>query len=689
MGGSLTIESRWPVCVLAVATFGMTSLIFPPVSFWPLAYICLVPWLVSVTSANRVGWMYLTSYLLGVAFFLYNCHWLSEITPPGWIALTLYLAWYWPLTAWLVRYMVMHRRGSVALVLPFVWIGTEWLRAVLVTGFPWFFLAHSHHNVLTMIQISDLVGAYGLSFVIAAVNGWIVDMLIQPILVWRNQAVRRPRRIPVATVFAAGLVGFTIVYGRVQLGSDTIQPGPRAAVCQQDYPMTVSGTEDALPQEMLVEHLRLSIQVGPNQPDLFVWPETAAATTLNPEFLSAETLVNLMTEEPNELRHMRLLLGQFRADSLPGPASFRRLLGDDQDRAPELRRALARWYFGQPMDRKAAERLVRLDSKQRMRAGLFFDWWDYGHLAGEILSALARGRHQDMIEPLVTIDRMWPARPVSSRLDLANLPDRPPAWVVTGAYGNEFDPNPPPPRAKLDRYNSAYVYDPTGRLILPRYDKVHCVLFGEYVPFRYSRLHGLYVWLNSVTPWGASGFEYSLTAGNRFVVYEMQARSQGGRSYRFGVPICYEDVMPYVCRRFVQGPDGQKRVDFLLNISNDGWFNHTDELPQHLVGSVFRAVENRVGIARAVNTGISGFVDPAGRVYDCVTDGDRLFGPGIVGARVSTIFTDTRHSLYTRWGDWFAHACTVLLALMAFDACIGRRLLGQRRGRDPGKKSST
>lgn len=678
IGGGLTIESRWSVCVLSVCTFGMMSVIFAPIDGWWLAYVALVPWLVAVCTARRVVWMHLTSYLTGVAFWFLHIYWLYGVTPPGHIALSLYLGAYWPVTAYLLRYMVKNHRGSVALVLPFVWVAGEWLRSVLMTGFPWSFLAHSHHRVPTLIQISDLAGAYGLSFVIAAVNGWIVDMLIQPILVWRYLSVRQPRRVPVATVATVLMVLFTVIYGRVQMSRATLYPGPKAAVCQQDYPMTVSGMDDATPPEMLAAYVKLSIQVGPNEPDLIVWPESAAVATLNAEFLSRQTLADLLAEDPNELRRMRLSVGQWRGGEVPTVQAMQQLVPERPGRAAPLRTALGRWYFGQGMDRSSAEELAATDRHRRWRIGLFFDEWDYGHLVNDVLAALAQGHYRRMVEPLTLIDRIWRSR-VTPGLQLWNQPDRPATWVVTGGYGYEFDPNPPPPRAKLSRFNSAYVYDPSGRQVQPRYDKVHCVLFGEYVPFRYGRLHGVYLWLNRLTPWGASGFEYSLTAGTDLTVYEMRARSQGNRPYRFAVPICYEDIAPEICRGFIQGPDGQKRVDFLLNISNDGWFNHSYELPQHLVGSVFRAVENRVGVARAVNTGISGFVDPLGRVYDCVTDGKRRFGPGVVGARVSTIWTDTRHSLYTRWGDWFAHACAVVSLLIVVDAAVIRPMLTRRR----------
>lgn len=662
----------------------MISLIFAPLSFWPFAHICLVPWLVAVMWTQRVAWTYLMSYFLGLAFWLFNLDWMNDVTPPGYIALSLYMAVYWPLVAWVVRHMVTRRRGSVALVLPFAWVGTEWLRAVVITGFPWFFLGHSHHHVLTMIQVSDLVGAYGVSFVIAAVNGWLVDMFIQPILVWRNQAIRRPRRVPVATVFTAGLLAFTVVYGRVQLASHTIRPGPRAAVCQGDFPITVSGVGDASRTDILAEHLKLSLLTGPNEPDLLVWPETGAPAVLNREFLGTETLASLLVTAPGELRKMWLNVGQLRLRGLPTVDALRQLLPDDPNVAAELRADLRRWYLNTATDVSTAvglppataERLAQADRHQRMRTGLFFVEWDLGHLVDETLGALARGRPKEALLPLATLDWMMGSS-IARSLNLAQQPDRPPAWIVTGGYGYEFNPSPPPPRAKLDRYNSAYVYDPSGKQIQPRYDKVHCVLFGEYVPFRYTRLHWLYMFLNSITPWGADGFEYSLTSGAELVVYEMTARSQGGEPFRFGIPICYEDVAPEICRGFVKGSDGRKRADFLLNLSNDGWFYHSWELPQHMVASVFRAVEHRVGVARAVNTGISGFIDPSGRVYDCVTDDDRLFGSGIVGARVSTIFTDTRYTLYTRWGDWFAEACAVLLALMVVDAVVIRRLTGR------------
>ncbi|HEY7119905.1 MAG TPA: hypothetical protein VH475_25170, partial [Tepidisphaeraceae bacterium] len=109
------------------------------------------------------------------------------------------------------------------------------------------------------------------------------------------------------------------------------------------------------------------------------------------------------------------------------------------------------------------------------------------------------------------------------------------------------------------------------------------------------------------------------------------------------------------------------------NLTNDGWFAF-NQMPQHLQLAVFRSIENRVPIARSVNTGISGFIDSVGRVYDTIP-------VHTTGARAATLWLDHRVAPYTRIGDVFAALClmiaggTVLAGL--WNALKNRRRTGR------------
>ena len=107
-----------------------------------------------------------------------------------------------------------------------------------------------------------------------------------------------------------------------------------------------------------------------------------------------------------------------------------------------------------------------------------------------------------------------------------------------------------------------------------------------------------------------------------------------------------------------------------MNVTNDGWFKG-GENAQHLQASIFRAIENRAPLARSVNCGISGFVDSMGRTSELVPA--RTEGTAIERLRI-----DSRTTLYTRWGDWFAWLCAIVTGgLLA--ACVGGWIAGKSR----------
>jgi len=210
--------------------------------------------------------------------------------------------------------------------------------------------------------------------------------------------------------------------------------------------------------------------------------------------------------------------------------------------------------------------------------------------------------------------------------------------------------------------NTAFLVSPASKPYAAdhTYSKVHLVPFGEYVPFKKS-WPWLYDLLRGFTPYD---FDYSLTPGEHDQA-PFLLRYDGGLEARFQVAICYEDAMAYRIREMVRptDPSRSKAVDFIVNISNDGWFNGSIELDQHLNLCVFRAVENRVAVVRSVNTGISALIAPDGRIESYVQqDGRRR---NVKGRIVGRLTLDDRAAPYTRVGDVFALACLVAAAGLA------------------------
>ncbi len=165
----------------------------------------------------------------------------------------------------------------------------------------------------------------------------------------------------------------------------------------------------------------------------------------------------------------------------------------------------------------------------------------------------------------------------------------------------------------LKNFNSAVLVSRQGNII-GKYDKMHLVPFGEYVPFSdsLSILHNLVL--------GELG---EFTQGKEYKIF------RAGK-YSFAAMICFEDIFPEISSRFVK--DG---AEFLVVLTNDAWYGMSSAAYQHAACSVFRAIENRVPLVRCANTGYSCFIDRRGRIYDAVEkEGIHLF---VIGHKTSKI----------------------------------------------------
>ncbi|MCX7982259.1 MAG: apolipoprotein N-acyltransferase [Syntrophales bacterium] len=178
-------------------------------------------------------------------------------------------------------------------------------------------------------------------------------------------------------------------------------------------------------------------------------------------------------------------------------------------------------------------------------------------------------------------------------------------------------------------FNSVYLINPQG-VVQGRYDKVHLVPYGEYVPLR-----RFFPFINKLVH-GIGDFG----TGPGYIPLEMD-------THKMGVLICYEAIFPEAACTYARAGS-----NLLVNVTNDAWFGRTSAPYQHLSMAVLRAVENKIYLVRAANTGISAFVDPVGRI----TGETGLFMPATLYSQVKLYRGNT---FYSRYGDVFSLSCLV------------------------------
>jgi apolipoprotein N-acyltransferase len=197
-------------------------------------------------------------------------------------------------------------------------------------------------------------------------------------------------------------------------------------------------------------------------------------------------------------------------------------------------------------------------------------------------------------------------------------------------------------------YNSAYLIDPSGN-IAGRYDKVHLVPYGEYVPLKRFLPLGKLVEAVGDFESGKEG---------RVLFLDGQG---------LGILICFEVIFPELARAMVQ--NGAR---LLVTMTNDAWFGTSSAPYQHFSMAVFRAVENHRALARAANTGISGFIDPVGRRLEATP----LFEEAV---RVRALPLMDQRTFYARYGDIFAIACLLVCVVIFIGPLKANRFIKRNR----------
>jgi apolipoprotein N-acyltransferase len=222
------------------------------------------------------------------------------------------------------------------------------------------------------------------------------------------------------------------------------------------------------------------------------------------------------------------------------------------------------------------------------------------------------------------------------------------APILLGSVDGDYDKD-----EKFQYYNTAMLFTHPDSAI-QRHAKIKLVPFSEKVPYRdYFPFKEIKKLLYDLI-WGIGDY----SPGNLYTIFRFKKED---KTVRFAVPICYESAFPDVVRTFCK-----KGADFLVIITNDAWFGNTSGPYQHARIAVFRAIENRTGIARCANTGISCFIDAYGRTFNATTWNTKTTIQGAVDLRCQTTF-------YCRYGDVFAYGCAVVSVLFLLVSCMCKK----------------
>jgi apolipoprotein N-acyltransferase len=532
---------------------------FAPQLWGITIWVALVPALV-VSRRAPLGTLWWVAWAAGYVNCLALYYWVMIVTPVGGLLLPIYLGLYWPV--FFVGVEVLARRLSVPRLAAMVvlWPVLEWVRGMLMTGLPWFFLGHALYRWPRLIQSADIGGALLVSTIIVAFNALIAG------------AVTSRRRRAAFVAAAVCLVAADFAYGIWRMESVTVLPGPTVGLVQPNVPQSIKINQSEKESAQLFLKLRrYTMEAKEQGAEVIFWPET-----IMPGIIGTDdyTVVNGM--EPTE----------------PG------------DEPTEI------------LDELELQGVLPHEKRTEVTA-----------LTGgglNLADALVKVCGQETNARLTTYGLLAATAKISGRPLIAG--------VICGVFDDD---------GHVTRtYNRACQFDAEGREVT-HYDKVHLVPFGEFIPFR-----------DSIPPVGRliakmMPIEPMVYPGPDFAVL-------GVGPHKYGPAICFEDTFSYISRAY-----RRKGADVLVNLTNDGWFGGSFELEAHLGNAVFRAVETRMAVIRAANTGISAVISPRGEVTARLT-GAAGRDREVEGILVAPVELSRNGTIYLATGDYWLWAAVVL-----------------------------
>ena len=567
---------------------------FPPMGLSWLAWCAPLGWLWIVdreAAPRRAGYVWL--WLAGCLFWLAILQGIRLAFWPlifGWIALSMYLAVYLPLFIGVARILRHRWRWSLCWAAPVAWTGMELIRSYMLTGYAANTLAHTQYRNPTVIQLADQLGGYAVGFVMVAVCA----LLLRLSQHWLARASARTD----AVASNASLTATATATSMRASKWDIMMPASLLAVLL-GYGVWRLGEGDRLAADQ-APLLRVAL-IQENTPSMFdanterlqkAWTRYAATTA---EAVREQGAVDLIVWPESTFTAMVPWMEDHTVSGLPAEMQRRQY---DRDSL----RDLVRTYQGE----FSAKTHILLDMIR-------------GALGGQVPSSFSA-------EPVMS--------PGSGASHAAN--NRLPHLLV-GSDVIAFEDE------KVGRYNAALLLDPQGQIV-SRYEKIHLVMFGEYIPLEWAL-----AFLGE-----AFGFS-SATPGTNAQSFMVQG-------VRISPSICFESMLPHLIAWQLRTLVGREETpDVLINITNDSWFHGSSILDHHLACDVLSAVEMRRPFLIAANTGLSAWIEGSGRIKHV----SPRMAPYYIIAECTR---DSRFGMTQVWGDlpgWIT-ASICVLALVSY-----------------------
>lgn len=268
-------RETWPLLAAALTSGVLFWACFFPLNCGWLAWLALAP-MVHLCAGPTSRGTYISAWLGGLAFGIPAVQWVRHAAPAmvvAWAGLALLLSVGFPLWVACSRLLIHTLRLPLIVAVPMAWTFVEFLRSQIDIGFPWYYLGHTQHDYLPLVQIADLFGASGISLLVMMGNVAVYQLVMTA---WRRRhdhaILWRPALMSAGITMA--LVGTALTYGMLRMAQADFQEGPRLALIQGN--LSMEEKDDATATTEVARHyLRLAEQATSLQPDLIVWPETS------------------------------------------------------------------------------------------------------------------------------------------------------------------------------------------------------------------------------------------------------------------------------------------------------------------------------------------------------------------------------------------------------------------------------